>query len=233
VSLAWDDRRASVATFGSGGAEPYARALRTSSADVLYLQELRLDAPHATAEMDFARWNGAADDVDLRLLASVLGPVLDVGCGPGRMVRAAMDLGLEVLGVDVSPTAVELAHAAGLPVFEGSIFDALPNEKHWQTILLVDGNVGIGGDVDALLARCAELLTSTGEIVIELHPDDDLDRTYTGRLVDLHGGTSGTFPWAEIGLTGIARRASALGLVVRQAWSAGERSFCRLANIQR
>jgi SAM-dependent methyltransferase len=233
VSLAWDDRRASVATFGSGGAEPYARALRTSSADVLYLQELRHDAPHATAEMDFARWNGAADDVDLRLLSSVLGPVLDVGCGPGRMVRAALGLGLEVLGVDVSPTAVELARAAGLPVFEGSVFGALPNEKSWQTILLVDGNIGIGGNVDALLARCEELLAPTGEIVIELHTDDDLDRTYTGRLVDLHGGTSEIFPWAEIGLAGISRRAAPLGLGVVQAWSADERSFCRLANMRR
>lgn len=218
------------ASFGTGGAEPYARALRASS-DSLYL----LDA-HSTGTvdaqlnvMDVSRWNARADEADLTLLGAVDGPVLDVGCGPGRMVRAALDLGLVALGVDVSPAAVEVARSAGLPVLHRSIFAPMPGEGTWQTVLLVDGNIGIGGDPDQLLARCAELLAPTGEIVVELHVDAARDRRFTGRLVDAVGRASATFPWAEIGLDAITARATELQLVVRQSWDVSGRTFCRLA----
>jgi SAM-dependent methyltransferase len=197
--------------------------------DVLYLQEVGRES----APMDVTRWSNAADRVDLLLLASVAGPLLDIGCGPGRMVHAALELGLEVLGVDVSPTAVEIARSNGLPVFEGSIFDRMPREGEWQTVLLVDENIGIGGDVEKLIERCGALLAPTGELVVELHPDADRDRRYTGRLVAPDGGVSESFPWAEIGLTRMIERASRVGFELRQAWSADDRSFCRLAKISR
>jgi SAM-dependent methyltransferase len=224
--LATSRRRA--ATFGTGGAEPYARALRAAEPGVLYLEELRDEQSLASSAMDFTRWNGPADRVDVALLGSVRGPVLDVGCGPARMVRAAVAMGLVVLGLDVSPTAVELGRAAGLPMHEGSVFEPLPDEGAWHTVLLVDGNVGIGGDVTRLLTRCAELMSADGELVIELHTDPSRDHTYTGRLVDIHGAYSEQFPWAEAGLSSVSRRAPEAGLAIRQAWSAGTRSFCRL-----
>ena len=216
-------------TFGSGGAEPYAQALRRNDAVTLQLSGGRFgEASNST--MDVARWNAQADDADLTLLRSVTGPVLDIGCGPGRMVRAAMDLGLVVLGVDVSPTAIEIASEAGLPVLERSVFDALPRESEWQTALLVDGNIGIGGDVRAMLSRCRELLTATGEIVVELHPDVHRNNTYTGRLVDARGGESAYFPWAEIGLNPMIALAADTGLVLLQSWKIDGRTFCRLAH---
>ncbi len=218
------------ASFGAGGAEPYASALRRGSADILYLQELRADRESKTVEMDLARWSGEADTVDLELLASVSGPVLDVGCGPARMVRAAHALGMDALGIDISATAVEIARASGVRVLHRSVFEALPDEKTWQTVLLVDGNIGIGGDASALLTRCRELISPDGEVVVELHPDDDRDRTYTGRLFDTEGRSSASFPWAEIGLNGLLAKAAPIGLVARQSWSSGGRSFCRLAN---
>jgi SAM-dependent methyltransferase len=215
-------------TFGSGGAEPYAEALRRN--DVVTLKLRDTDRGQASkSTMDVARWNADADEADLTLLRSVTGPVLDIGCGPGRMVRAAMDLGLVVLGVDVSPTAIEIATEAGLPVLERSVFEALPAEGQWQTALLVDGNIGIGGDVSAMLARCIELLSPTGEIVVELHDDADRNSTYVGRLVDARGGESATFPWAEIGLRPIVGIAAELGLRLVQSWQLDGRSFCRIA----
>ena len=217
------------ATFGSGGSEPYASALRRGSAEVLYLQELRGDRKPKTSEMDLGRWSSEADAIDHQLLASVRGPVLDVGCGPARMVRAATDLGLEALGIDVSLAAVEIARESGVHALQRSVFEPLPAEGHWQTVLLVDENIGIGGNATALLRRCAELISDDGEIVVELHPDDNRDRTYTGRLMDARGAVSATFPWAELGLDGLLSRAGIVGLESRQAWSVGGRSFCRLA----
>jgi SAM-dependent methyltransferase len=237
MSIARDDdfaySRPLRATFGSGGSEPYASALRRGTAEILYLEELRHNSEPKMVELDLGRWSSEADTIDYQLLASVRGPVLDVGCGPARMVRAACELGMRALGIDVSLAAVEIARASGVDVIQRSVFDSLPLEGKWQTVLLVDENIGIGGDATALLKRCSELISADGEIVVELHPDDNRDRTYTGRLVDARGAVSGTFPWAELGLNGLLERAATVGLAPRQSWSVAGRSFCRLANILR
>lgn len=227
-----DDSSTTEATFGSGGAEPYARALRRGS-DVLFLHETHLGELSGSASMDVAKWNADADATDFSLLRSVTGPVLDIGCGPGRMVRAAMDLGIEALGIDVSQAAVDIAGSAGLRVIRRSIFERIPSEGSWQTALLVDGNIGIGGDVDAMIARCGEILAADGDIVVELNPDAAWERHYTGKLVDTHGHQSASFPWAEIGLDRLVSRAEPLGFAPRQSWVLDDRSFCRLAKTRR
>ena len=56
--------------------------------------------------MDVGRWSAAADRVDRSLLEGADGPVIDIGCGPGRMLVAARALGIPSLGVDVSGEAV-------------------------------------------------------------------------------------------------------------------------------
>ncbi|MDP9442781.1 MAG: hypothetical protein M3P34_11540, partial [Actinomycetota bacterium] len=49
-----------------------------------------------------------------------------------------------------------------------SVFGALPGEGRWATALLIDGNIGIGGDPVALLRRVAELLRPAGVVLVEL-----------------------------------------------------------------
>lgn len=47
-----------------------------------------------------------------------LGPVLDVGCGPGTVAGYLAEFGLDVSGVDLSPRMIEHArrlHGPGLP----------------------------------------------------------------------------------------------------------------------
>ncbi|MEP6844206.1 MAG: SAM-dependent methyltransferase, partial [Pseudolysinimonas sp.] len=59
------------ATFGSGGAEPYARALLQEE-ETLYLHSV----DGARSRIDVTRWTDDADAVDRALLRRARGPVL-------------------------------------------------------------------------------------------------------------------------------------------------------------
>jgi SAM-dependent methyltransferase len=216
----------SIATFGAGGAEPYASALRDG--ELLYLNDTRSRST-TRVTMDVSRWNADADDADLTLLSRVTGPVLDIGCGPGRMVRAALDLGMHAVGIDVSAAALDIASSLGGSFFRGSVFDRVPGEGMWQTTLLVDGNVGIGGDIPNLLARCRNLLSPSGEIVVELNADAAHEEHFFAEVVDSRGNRSDSFPWAEIGLDRLRLMLARLDLELIQSWELDGRSFCRLA----
>jgi hypothetical protein len=43
--------------------------------------------PEPLVELDLGDYNGIADRDELAALDGVPGPVLDIGCGPGRIVR--------------------------------------------------------------------------------------------------------------------------------------------------
>jgi len=54
------------------------------------------------------------------------GPVLDIGCGSGQLVRCLLDDGYDAAGIDVSPEQVALAHTAGIgQVRQGDYRDLL------------------------------------------------------------------------------------------------------------
>ncbi len=172
------------------------------------------------------RWADDPDAADLTTLIGLAGPVLDIGCGPGRMVRAALDAGLAALGVDVSAAAVAHCRDAGLPVLHRSVFGRLPHEGRWSGALLLDGNIGIGGDVAGLLARCRELLTIGGALVVETHADPHRDTVSLSTLVDDLGTESEAFAWAEVGEVPLLEAAE--GFRPAGAWTAGGRRFTRL-----
>jgi SAM-dependent methyltransferase len=173
------------------------------------------------------RWSIPASDVDRRVLARVHGPVLDVGCGPGRHLAALHAAGVTALGIDLSPAAVAHARRSGARVHEGCVFDAVPLEGSWRTVLLFDGNIGIGGEPTALLARCRDLLDPTGQVIAEVAaPGTPATRQDVRLVVD---GTPGPwFPFATVPAFDACRRAAAAGLAVVEAWHDGDRHFVRL-----
>ena len=86
-----------------------------------------------------------------------------------------------VLGVDVVREAVDQTVARGVVALRRDVFDRLPGEGRWETALLADGNVGIGGDPVALLLRAGELVAADGRVVVELAPPGVRPRTEWAR----------------------------------------------------
>jgi SAM-dependent methyltransferase len=155
------------------------------------------------------RWHTEADAIERALLAAVPDPVLDIGCGPGRIVAALAGAGRLALGVDPSPAAIAAATRRRAPALRRSVFDPLPGERRWGTVLLLDGNVGIGGDPVALLVRAASLLRPGGVVVAEVEPPGT-DTGARAVRVESAAGASPWFPWARVGADrfgDLARRA--------------------------
>lgn len=175
-----------------------------------------------------ARWIAPADAVDERALASLRGPVLDVGCGPGRHLHALARRGVFGLGVDLSAVAVGLARGAGVRAIVASIFDELPGTGTWQSALLLDGNVGIGDDPTRLLRRIRGLLTPDGQILLELAAPPTPTGSTRIRL-ETPRQSSDWFDWAEVSALDAALVAAEAGLDVQNCWNEGERWFAVLS----
>ena len=114
-------------------------------------------------------WTGTLDG-DHVVLDLCTGPTLDVGCGPGRMTQLLAERGEIVLGIDVVPEAIWQTRDRGVSAILRDVFDRVPAEGRWQTVLLADGNLGIGGDPVRLLRRIAQLLALGGRVVADLAP---------------------------------------------------------------
>jgi SAM-dependent methyltransferase len=173
------------------------------------------------------RYLGPADATDEWLLRAVRGPVLDVGCGPGRHLHALAKRGVFALGVDLSPAAVELARDRGATAIVGSIFDEVPGAGTWRTALLLDGNIGIGGAPHRLLGRVGGLLSTRGEMLVELDEPQTQTATLSARL-ESAGEQSAWFDWARVGYRDIDAVADAAGFELVEGWQRGERWFARL-----
>jgi SAM-dependent methyltransferase len=170
------------------------------------------------------RWCGRPDAADEELLQRSHGPVLDVGCGPGRLTVALTERGVPALGVDISRAAIDLVRQAGAPALHSSVFDPLPGLGRWATVLLADGNIGIGGLPARLLHRCAQLLAPGGRILIEAEPGN-VDEQVTARLEHPDGRRGPVFPWARLGTAAVLRAAADADLRVMAQWGHADRVF--------
>ena len=178
--------------------------------------------------LEARRWSARADDVDQLVVSRCRGPVLDLGCGPGRMVQALNEAGVPALGVDMSAMAVQEARSRGALAIQSSLADRLPAEGRWGTVLLMDGNIGIDGDVAALLQRCRTLPMPGGSIIVEVDSRPTWHQTRRVRLTADRAGYSAELTWTRIGAAAVRRLAVSLDLLVVEEWTADGRAFLSL-----
>ncbi|MFD5892285.1 class I SAM-dependent methyltransferase [Streptomyces sp. NPDC060334] len=211
------------------GPEPWISAPYTQTIHAPAGEVTLCDGEGWSFPLDVARWSGGADRADHAVLERCKGRVLDVGCGAGRLVEALARRGHTVLGIDVSPAAVISTACRGGRARSGSVFAPVQDEGSWDTALLIDGNIGIGGDPRRFLRRLHDLVRPAGLLLVETSAREVDER----RRVAIHVGrrpVSPVFPWATVGTRALVRHGRLSGWAPVEQWTSllGERHFAVL-----
>jgi SAM-dependent methyltransferase len=178
--------------------------------------------------LPIATWNARPTGADLTLVDRCIGATLDIGCGPGRFVAELARRGVPALGIDITAAAVVSTRARGGLALERDVFGPLPGAGRWETALLADGNIGIGGDPVRLLSRVSTLLGPHGRALVELSGRGAGRGSFAVRL--RRGEACGAwFRWAELGVADLDAVAQQTTLCVTEIWSAERRWFACLA----
>jgi SAM-dependent methyltransferase len=136
----------------------------------------------------FARW----DDADeRRAMRFVRGRVLDIGCGGGRVCLHLQERGLEVVGIDSSPGAIEICRRRGVVDARQLGADELDGSVGpFDTIVLVGQGLGMLASrsrAARLLRKLASIASARGRLVAETFDphalDDPVHRRYRERNV--------------------------------------------------
>ncbi|CAM02614.1 methyltransferase family protein [Saccharopolyspora erythraea NRRL 2338] len=186
-----------------------------------------LTSDGAVRPLTARRWSAPAGAADHVPLNECRGPVIDIGCGPGRLVAALAARGVLALGVDVSPVAVRLTRDRGGLALCRDVYDRLPGQGRWREALLIDGNIGIGGDPARLLRRVRELLRPDGRAWVEVEPPGTGPWRGTARLVT-PTRRSRAFGWAIVGTDTIGTLAESAGLALHRLVDHDGRWFAAL-----
>lgn len=152
-------------------------------------------------ELDLDRYHGAPSRSERRFLKRLQGPILDIGCGPGRAAAYLRKRNIAALGLDVNAGLVELARSNGALCVHQNVFDPVPFEGRWHEALVLDGNVGIGGDPAKLLERLRTIVAVGGRALIEVEAVGQSRQMVVREHV---GGEVGApFPWATLTMAGL------------------------------
>jgi 2-polyprenyl-3-methyl-5-hydroxy-6-metoxy-1,4-benzoquinol methylase len=89
--------------------------------------------------------------------------LLDVGCGEGQLVHAALELGLDARGIDVSEPAVQICQGFGLPCEVLDLFSPSLDGERFDLVTLVE-TIEHVPEPRRFLARTGELLDQGGAV---------------------------------------------------------------------
>lgn len=169
----------------------FGEALRDRNAGKLgRMLTIRRDDDHTDTHDPGQYFSDAPFAHENDLLAQAEGPVLDVGCGAGRTLLWLEERGMEAVGIDLSPGAVEVSRARGCKdVRLGDIMvdgTGVLAGHAFQTVILFGNNLGIGGTIEGaadLLNRIAQLTRPGGHLLITAL---DVTKTDNPRHLEYH-----------------------------------------------
>ncbi|MDE2888412.1 MAG: methyltransferase domain-containing protein [Gemmatimonadota bacterium] len=101
----------------------------------------------------------------------VSGRVLDIGCGPGRHAIHLQQEGFDVLGIDASPLAIQVARERGLR--KAGVLNVTRISfrlGEFDTLLMMGNNFGLFGNLKRarwLLRKMRNMTSSNGRIIAE------------------------------------------------------------------
>jgi len=174
------------------------------------------------------------DPLDRALSAWMEGRVLDIGMGAGRLSLHLQGKGHDVVGVDLSPGALEVSSARGVrDVRQLDILDGILDGEKFRTIALFGHNLGIAGfheNVGSFLELLSRMLTPGGRIVgTQINWDrtdkpehlgfQEANRRAGRHPVDMtlrieYGGIEETFSWCLTNQTELVEIAKSVGLAI-------------------
>jgi SAM-dependent methyltransferase len=124
--------------------------------------------------------------LDRRTMRLVRGRVLDLGCGAGRVALHLQERGLDVVGVELSPGAVEICRRRGVrDVRACAIEDVGETLGVFATLVMLGNNFGLLGSESKAkrqLRRFHDITTDRGRILAQTFDPhslgDDVHRAY-------------------------------------------------------
>jgi SAM-dependent methyltransferase len=163
-----------------------ARAPETVERDDGYMEE---GAGPEVYLADVAGWPVAEQEV----LGQLRGRVLDVGCGAGRVALELQRRGIDVVGLDGSPLAVEAARLRGVKSLWCQNMEALAGElSSFDALVLFGNNFGLFATPEGARSRLAAWAAATNpecRLFLEstapyFSGAPGMDRTYYRRNVE-------------------------------------------------
>ena len=113
----------------------------------------------------FEKWNESEKEA----MKDIKSPILDVGCGAGRVGDYVKTLGLEYYGVDLSPLAVEVCRKRGHKnVYVMSADNIQLDRTDFRTVILFGNNFGIMGQPEGVVRMLKGFHQITAEDAVVL-----------------------------------------------------------------
>ena len=128
--------------------------IEVSGSPAIYFREFGEWGPHEKEAMKYVR-----------------GKVLDIGCGAGRHALYLQERGFEVLGIDLSPLAIEVCRKRGLKKAKVlSVTQISAKLGKFDTVLMLGNNFGLVENPRRarwFLKRFRAITTERGRIIAE------------------------------------------------------------------